>query len=496
MFKYLIILFFTLILSNENPRFADREFIINGTIDSAIEFETNQNNLKLVQIDAINDSLLNLVNSALSNLDLLAGPASYHRVINTSQYERLIESISSAYIFIIDENYIQPNERNYWAQTIQGDDYYSSSGEVGNTCSCLDAESCVVAGFNDSWYNPFDYYGEVWWNFIAPTFDEIVEARVYVQGGQCDNLPLYSESDVSIRNNDCSWNGGFQATLSSSYTLNGPYIIPDEQLENIWCEGSMQPVVGSEDNYSIDFVRMELLYSCAYPEGITNFEVSNEEFCDYVELDWLIDDTASGYYLYKDGNLLTQLSNDVSQFLDYQATDGEIHNYCLLSVNNCGESEPICLAGSKKNVPNPVETINASDGTYQDHIFIEWTAASEEVYYKLYRNGSQLSVISSSQELIYEDQFIEVQEVYEYCIESINDCGESDWSCDTGFVGIAEIGDVNMDSVIDVLDVVLVLNFILQYATPTDGQIWLSDINNDNTLNVLDVISLVNLILD
>ena len=496
MFKYLIILFFTLILSNENPRFADREFIINGTINAAIEFETNLDNLKLVQIDVLNDSLLNLVNSELSNLNLLSGPASYHRIINENQYERLVASLSSAYISIIDDNYIQPNERTFWAQTIQGDDYYSSSGEIGNTCSCLDAETCVVAGFNDSWYNPFDYYGEVWWNFIAPEFDEIVEARIYVQGGQCDNLPLYSESDVSIKNNNCSWNGGFQATLSSSYTLNGPYIIPDEQLEDIWCEGNMQPVIGSEDNYTIDFVRMELLYSCAYPEGITNFEVSDEQFCDYVELDWTIDNTATGYYLYKDGNLLTQLSNDVNQFLDYQAVDGELHNYCLLSVNNCGESDAICLTGSRKTTPEPVENISATDGIHQDHIFIEWAASDEEVYYKLYRDGSQLSVISSSQELIYEDQFVEPQQIYEYCLESINDCGESDWSCDTGFVGIAQFGDVNMDTAIDVLDVVLLLNFILQYAVPTDDQIWLSDINNDGILNVLDIISLVNLILD
>ena len=50
---------------------------------------------------------------------------------------------------------------------------------------CLNTSSCVVIGFNDSWYDPFDYYGEAWWNFDPPAFDEVVEARVYVQGGQC-----------------------------------------------------------------------------------------------------------------------------------------------------------------------------------------------------------------------------------------------------------------------------------------------------------------------
>ena len=106
------------------------------------------------------------------------------------------------------EVYKEDQETSEWKSIM-----YGSSGDIGNTCSCLDTESCVVVGFNDSWYNPFDYYGEVWWNFIPPEFDEIVEARLYVQGAQCDVLPVYSESNASIRNNGCSWNGGFQVTV-------------------------------------------------------------------------------------------------------------------------------------------------------------------------------------------------------------------------------------------------------------------------------------------
>ena len=59
-----------------------------------------------------------------------------------------------------------------------------------------------------------------------------------------------------------------------------------------------------------------------------------------------------------------------------------------------------------------------------------------------------------------------------------------------------QLGDVNMDSSIDVLDVVLLLNFILEYINPTEDQIWLSDLNQDGILNVLDIISLVNIILN
>jgi len=56
-------------------------------------------------------------------------------------------------------------------------------------------------------------------------------------------------------------------------------------------------------------------------------------------------------------------------------------------------------------------------------------------------------------------------------------------------------GDVNMDSVLNVLDVVILTNFILEADTPDSDQFEAGDINGDGVLNVLDVVSLVNLIL-
>ena len=108
----------------------------------------------------------------------------------------------------------------------------------------------------------------------------------------------------------------------------------------------------------------------------------------------------------------------------------------------------------------------------------------------------QLTVVPNEQELIYNDQFVESQIIYEYCVETLNDCGESDWVCDEGFIGIGQLGDVNLDSVLDILDVILLLNFILEVETPNNDQIWLSDINNDQLINILDIIALVGIILN
>ena len=491
--NYIIILFISLFLCEESSQVI-RDYTPNGVIDAAIS--SNDINLVLVQIDAVNDSLLSLANMAVNNLELLAGAASYHRIINTNQYERLQNVLTPEYLYILDSDYEYPDNRDYWVHTIHGDGYYGSSGEIGDTCYCLNSSGCVVVGFNDSWYDPFDYYGEAWWNFQTPAFDQVTEARVYVQGAQCDALPVWSETDVSIRNNSCSWNSNFQATLSIDYTLNGPYIIPVDQLENIWCEGNLQPIVGSEDNYTVDFVRIELFYSCSEPEGITNFTASNEEYCDYVELNWTLDETStSGYTLYRDGELVMQFSSETSQHLDYQSIEGVSHEYCIYSNNNCGQSEADCTIGKRKGDPSQIENVNASDGDYQNQIIIQWDQLSEEVLYKLYRDGIQLTVLSSNQELIYTDQFVETQIIYEYCIEATNDCGTSIWSCDSGFVGIGELGDINLDTVIDIIDIILLLNFILEVDTPNEDQIWLSDINSDQVINILDIVALVNLIL-
>ena len=56
-------------------------------------------------------------------------------------------------------------------------------------------------------------------------------------------------------------------------------------------------------------------------------------------------------------------------------------------------------------------------------------------------------------------------------------------------------GDVNMDDLIDILDVILVIQFILGNDFPTEVQNNAADINNDGTINILDVVAIVNLIL-
>ena len=56
-------------------------------------------------------------------------------------------------------------------------------------------------------------------------------------------------------------------------------------------------------------------------------------------------------------------------------------------------------------------------------------------------------------------------------------------------------GDVNLDGMLDVIDVVQMVGFVLNTTQPTEEQLLTGDMNQDGILNILDVIALVSEIL-
>ena len=56
-------------------------------------------------------------------------------------------------------------------------------------------------------------------------------------------------------------------------------------------------------------------------------------------------------------------------------------------------------------------------------------------------------------------------------------------------------GDVNEDSIIDILDLVLIVNVILGQDI-TGNQYYLSDLNQDNTINIQDIILVINIVIN
>ena len=58
-----------------------------------------------------------------------------------------------------------------------------------------------------------------------------------------------------------------------------------------------------------------------------------------------------------------------------------------------------------------------------------------------------------------------------------------------------DLGDINQDNIINILDVVIVVNFIMN-QNASGIEYYLSDINSDNIINIQDIILLLNIILN
>ncbi len=58
------------------------------------------------------------------------------------------------------------------------------------------------------------------------------------------------------------------------------------------------------------------------------------------------------------------------------------------------------------------------------------------------------------------------------------------------------LGDINSDNTLDVIDVVLLVNYIIGQSEFNDYELFIGDLNSDSIINVLDIVSLVNEILN
>ena len=137
--------------------------------------------------------------------------------------------------------------------------------------------------------------------------------------------------------------------------------------------------------------------------------------------------------------------------------------------------------------------VNASDGEYANEVLIIWSETDVTDNYKIYRDDSWMGIVPDNQ-LEFNDVIAEMDVVYEYCIEAVNDCGESDWQCDTGYI-VSPGGDINADGTIDVLDVVLMVTIIVETYNPSANEFSAADMNDDGVVDVLDIVILVNEIL-
>ena len=467
-----------------------KEFIPAGRIEALID-NSHSDDYLLVQLDLKNDSLFNLINSIIPEMELFSGPASYHRIMEFKYLEAIQEVITEEFYQVLDDDYsILSSSREFWVDFKQGSETqgtWSDDDAIEYTCSCLGgASDCVKLGWDESWWNPLDYWGEAWYGYQPPYFQTIEEIRVTVRGGQCDDLPIWSETYMGMMDDNGNWSHDYE--LSIDYTDN-EYIVG-----NTWSGSMLMPRIGSEDNYCIDSIKLEFFYLCDGPQSPSNLLASDGDDCYTVNLAWSLPNSSiTQQTLYRDNTVIAQLGSDDIAYEDWGAQAGIGHIYCIEAQNECGSSTLTCNPGSVKTTPSAPANVNASDGEYTSEVFISWSSSDIADEYKIYRDGVWLGIVSSDFDQ-YSDIIAEVDVIYEYCIEAVNECGESDWDCDDGFVN-SPGGDVNEDGSIDVLDIVLMVTIIIETHEPSVDEFLAADLNDDGVIDVLDIVLLVNTIL-
>ena len=57
------------------------------------------------------------------------------------------------------------------------------------------------------------------------------------------------------------------------------------------------------------------------------------------------------------------------------------------------------------------------------------------------------------------------------------------------------VGDINLDTEVNVLDIIYLVNYIIYFSDFTEQQIALADLNQDQIINVIDILIIVDIIL-
>ena len=170
------------IFSSDAINKINKSFIRSGSIESIIDEQIDYDELILVQLDISNDSLLSLINFNIPKINLNVGLGSYHRIFPREEFNILTSIAPDSTYRVIKRPYDRPdNSREYWIELKQGSQThgtYTEDEAISYTCDCVDgASDCVKLGW-DSWYNPFDYWGEAWWAFTPPTTLQLMKLEL------------------------------------------------------------------------------------------------------------------------------------------------------------------------------------------------------------------------------------------------------------------------------------------------------------------------------
>jgi hypothetical protein len=233
-------------------------------------------------------------------------------------------------------------------------------------------------------------------------------------------------------------------------------------------------------NQCIEGVEVELWGECYNIEETTILDIYNQGLTGYIPTE--IRNLTNLTWLNIGSNQLSgsippeigDLTNLTHIFLDDNQLSGEIPN----EIGNLSNLEYLRLNDNQLSGDIPSEIVNLF---ILDRLYLQNNQLQSipDNFCDIYYNISVIYIHSNNLCLPYPE-----------CIE--DNVGYQDTSECFEY----QLGDVNMDGSIDILDIVVGINILLDLMEYTDEQYELLDYNQDGECNILDLVQLVNYILD
>jgi len=422
-----------------------------------------------------------------NNLDINNAPENFLFVFNN--YKKNIKNnilnndrindnvISNEWNNLLQENFITTNYRNVsplldaeWAQSgswNNGLEFTNSSLPVG----CVAVSMSQIMHYwsypeQGSGYNSYneDDYGQIAVDFESAYYDYNNMANTYATSAS--QLLLY-HAGVSV-NMDYDFSG-------SGASVHGVYPSAEFALQNYFSYSSDIGAIFLEDNSITDFrniLKNELnnnrpiLYSGYEDTDYNGGHAWNVDGYNgnNIHCNWGWGGSSNGYY-----NLTTM---------------GGFEAYQTALINIIPETLTSPMALFEYEIDQ--NTINLFDLSefINDASIEEWNWNFGDGQSEVSSNGYISHTYQNSGTF---DISLIVKNIYGYFsephIENIQ-------------IGSLLSGDVNDDSILNILDIVMMVNFVLGSQNPNTQEFNSSDMNNDNILNILDIVTLVNIVLN
>ncbi|MBI65437.1 MAG: hypothetical protein CMG64_04010 [Candidatus Marinimicrobia bacterium] len=261
---------------------------------------------------------------------------------------------------------------------------------------------------------------------------------------------------------------------------------------------TMAAVKEIEDNLSEEFdVTISFPMAGAYDlSGVmVDLMLSQETYPDPFYLPFFILAYIEKYYLGTlDDFFLPEYASILPELFSGEHSGGYINSF--LPDIPIQIMKPEVIAEFSANVDYPfrlaLEENNLYDWIPQNDMYLFHGVIDERVPYQNSVVAYNQFILNGSENVYFEslpESYGGHQDVAPYCLLGA-------YNIMSNIHMINDLGDINQDMFIDIIDAVQLVSIIIEDEDFSDYQYWASDINEDDVINILDVIEIINNILN